>query len=74
MNHITIEMRVAQLKAMHEVMVNANNENIYMSWVTCGVPDCPQDDDYEFIAEDNERYNETVDLFVKLVSKKSYRA
>lgn len=74
MNKVTTEGRIEQLKAMHEVMLNASSENIYMSWITCGVPDCPLEDDYEFIAEDDERYNETVDLFIKLVSKKSYRS
>ena len=69
---ITKAMRMAQLKAMHEVILNANNENIYMSWIIT-VPDCPQDDDFEFIAEDDDNYNEVVDLFIKLVSKKSYR-
>ena len=72
MANVTIETRKAQLKAMHEVIKEANNENIYMSWIII-VPDCPQDDDFEFIAEDDDSYNEVVDLFIKLVSKKSYR-
>jgi len=73
MNKIIIDFRVAQLKAMHEVMKNANDENIYMSWVTYGVPDCPNEDDFEYIAEDNDSYNEICDLFVELVSKRNYR-
>lgn len=74
MNNIKKKARMSQLKAMHEVMINANDENIYMSWITCGVPDCPSDDDYEFIAEDDENYNEAVDLFIKLIQKKGYRS
>ena len=74
MNKITKESRIKQLKAMHEVMINANDENIYMSWISCGVPDCPREDDYEFIAEDNEEYNEVIDLFVELVQRKGYRS
>ena len=73
MSKITLKMRTDQLKAMHNVMCESNSESIYMSWITCGVPDCPQDDDFEFIAEDDERYNEKVDLFVELVAKKGYR-
>jgi radical SAM superfamily enzyme len=69
---VTINIRKDQLKAMHEVILNANNENIYMSWIIT-VPDCPQDDDFEWIAEDDDRYNEVCDLFIQLVSKKSYR-
>lgn len=71
--NVTMKMRKAQLKAMHEVILNANNENIYMTWISVGVPDCPSDDDFEFIAEIDEAYNEVCDLFIKLVSKKSYR-
>ena len=74
MNKVTKESRVKQLKAMHEVMINANNENIYMSWISCGVPDCPQEDDYEFIAEDDENYNDIVDLFIELIQRKGYRS
>lgn len=74
MNNIKKKARMSQLKAMHEVMINANDENIYMSWITCGVPDCPSDDDYEFIAEDDENYNEVVDLFIKLIQRKGYRS
>lgn len=74
MNNIKKKARMSQLKAMHEVMINANDENIYMSWITCGVPDCPSDDDYEFIAEDDENYNEAVDLFIKLIQRKGYRS
>ena len=69
----TTEQRIEQLKHMHELMALANNENIYMKWITLGVPDCPMEDDFEFIAEDNDRYNETVDLFCELVKRKSYR-
>lgn len=74
MNNIKKKARMSQLKAMHEVMINANDESIYMSWISCGVPDCPQDDDYEFIAEDDENYNEAVELFIKLIQKKGYRS
>lgn len=74
MNKVIIESRTAQLKAMHEVMCNANDENLYMIWISLGVPDCPTEDDFEFIAGSDETYNETVDLFIKLVSKASYRS
>lgn len=74
MSRVKVESRINQLKAMHEVMCNANNENLYMTWISLGVPDCPTEDDFEFIAESDETYNETVDLFIKLVSKASYRS
>lgn len=64
--------RVEQLKAMHELMLNANDEEIYMSWI-CVMPDCPSDVDFEDIALDDEMYNECFDLFVDLIKYKGNR-
>jgi hypothetical protein len=71
--HSTIESRINQLKAMHTLMTEANDESIYIRWVELGVPDCPDEDDFEFIAQDNECYNECFDLFVKLIALKGNR-
>ena len=68
------EIRYRQLKAMHKVIQETNDGNIYFSWVTIGVPDCPTDEDFWDIAGDKEEYNEVVDLFIKLISQRSYRA
>lgn len=68
-----IFMRMEQLELMHCLMMKANDENLYMRWVTIGPPDDPSEDDFEFIAEDDERYNECCDLFIKLVSKAGFR-
>ena len=71
--HSTIESRINQLKAMHTLMTEANDENIYMHWATLAVPDCPSEDDFEYIAQDEELYNECFDLFVKLIALKGNR-
>ena len=70
----TIKFRADQLKAMHEVMCCANDENIYDSWAMLAVPDVPLEQDFIDIAEDEEEYNYAVDLFIRLISKKGYRA
>ena len=69
----TRDARIAQLKAMHNMMCQANDEEIYMTWVSLGVPDCPSEDDFLFIAMSNEQYNECFDLFVKLIAKSGNR-
>lgn len=69
----TIRFRADQIKAMHEVIKCANDETIYAIWIT-EVPDEPDDEDFESIADDDESYNEVIDLFVKLVGRKGYRA
>ena len=67
------EARITQLKAMHELMINANDENIYMTWIMTGVPDEPMEEDFEYIAEDDQAYDECFDLFVKLIARKGNR-
>ena len=73
MNDIARRTRIAQLKAMHQLMLDANDERIYMTWVMGWIPDCPLEEDFIDCAEDGEHYNETMDLFIKLISKPSYR-
>lgn len=64
--------RIAQLKSMYELMCQANDENIYMTWIYL-MPDEPSEEDFEYIASDDEAYNECFDLFVKLIAKKGNR-
>ena len=73
MNKITKETRITQLKAMHELMMCANDEEIYMSWIALGVPDCPSEDDFEYIAENDEEYNDCFNLFVALIANEDCR-
>ena len=66
------DARIAQLKAMHELMTEANDENIYMTWIYL-MPDCPSEEDFIDIAIDDEQYNACFDLFVKLIAKEGNR-
>jgi hypothetical protein len=68
----TRDARIRQLKAMHNLMCEANDEGIYMTWIYL-MPDCPSEEDFESIAIDDEQYNECFDLFVKLIAKKGNR-
>jgi hypothetical protein len=73
MSKYTRDARIAQLKAMHELMINANDEGIYMTWIICGVPDEPMEEDFEYIAEDDKAYEECFDLFAKLIVRDGNR-
>lgn len=64
--------RIAQLKAMHDLMCEANDEEIYMVWIY-RMPDCPSEEDFIDIAMDDEQYNECFDLFVELIEKSGNR-
>lgn len=68
----TKDARITQLKAMHNLMCEANDEGIYMSWIYL-MPDCPSEEDFDSIAIDDEQYNECFDLFVKLIAKDGNR-
>ena len=68
----TRDARIAQLKAMHTLMCNANDENIYMSWIYT-VPDGATEEDFIDIALDEEFYNEVFDKFIKLIQKAGNR-
>lgn len=61
------KVRIMLLEQMHSTVINEfdDEENI-MVWLMLGVPDCPSEDDFEFIAEDDENFNETVALFNRL--------
>lgn len=66
------DIRVRQLKAMHELMRDANDENIYMSWIYT-MPDNPSEEDFQYIAMDDKEYNECFDKFLKLIGKEGSR-
>lgn len=68
----TRQARVDQLKAMHNLMLNANDESIYMSWIYT-MPDCPTEEDFIDIAMDNDSYNDCFDKFVRLIAKNGNR-
>ena len=51
------EIRLKNVKLMHNTMIDMNNENAYMAWIW-EMPDCPMEEDFEYFAEDEEhRYS-----------------
>lgn len=67
-----LDARITQLKAMHTLMSEANDEYIYGTWIYL-VPDGADIEDFQDIALDDEMYNEAFDLFVKLIQKEGNR-
>lgn len=72
MNYQT-KFRVEQLKAAESLMRLCSDEDMFESWLVLGIPDEADESDYIEIAEDDEAYNEILDLLVKLVSKEDFR-
>lgn len=69
----TLDARMEQLKSMHTMMQNANDEDIYMVWAANGIPDGANTLDLLYIALEDEAYKECFDLFVKLIARKGNR-
>lgn len=66
------DARVRQLKAMHALMCDANDEEIYGAWVYT-MPDEPTEEDFIDIAMDDKAYNECFDAFLRLIGKDGNR-
>ena len=62
------EKRIENLRKMHDRMLHMNNENAYMWWIEY-MPDEPSDDDFASIAEDDEQYEEMVEVFLKVLTR-----
>ena len=61
------EMRKNLLKQMHAYVIEIGDEELYMDWITLGVPDEPSEFDFDSIAEDDESWVYICKLFGKLV-------
>lgn len=61
------ELRVKLLKQMNDYIINIGDEEIWGDWILAGVPDEATEDDYNFIAHDEECWVDTCTLFGKLV-------
>lgn len=61
-------LRMNLVGGMNEYVKCMNDENAYMSWIMI-VPDEATEEDLQDIAEDDEMFQEVVELFNRLVKK-----
>ena len=66
-----IETKIRQLKAMHELMLCANDEELYFRWIYI-MPDEPSEDDFMDIARNEEIFMECYETFLRLIKSKNY--
>jgi hypothetical protein len=62
-----VKTRITLLKQMNKYIIDMGDEQIWEHWITLGVPDAPTEEDYEFIAENDEEWAEVCKLFGRLV-------
>ena len=58
--------KVEFIKALNEIILGLGDEDLIDIWLMNGVEDCPTDEDFEFIANNQESFDETVNCFVRL--------
>lgn len=70
MTEETLNDRIKCLQNMDTAMkfINDEENGVYESWLSVGVPDGASDEDFEEIAKDDESYFETCELFAGLIS------
>lgn len=61
-----IQLRKKLLKEMNTYIIEMGDEEIWATWITLGVPDAPSEDDYDFIAENDDEWNDVCGLFGRL--------
>lgn len=66
MSEALIELRANQLKVMDEFAHSVNNEELMEDWLSCGVPDEASEEDYSYIAADDELYKTCVRIFKRI--------
>lgn len=64
-----IQARIKMLKEMNAYIIEMGDEEIWMDWITLGVPDEPSEDDYEFIVENDDEWDDVCGLFGKLAKE-----
>lgn len=63
-NKVTEEDRIIWIKAMNDAIIDDGDEYIWIRWISI-VPDEPQEDDFEFIANNEELWNDCWNFFEK---------
>lgn len=58
--------RIELLKGMNTYMLQLGNETLLDAWFLIGIPDCPDEEDFEFFATDDNEWNYIVRLFGRL--------
>lgn len=61
------EQRIDLLKRMNRAIIDKGDEEIWMAWIMYAIPDCPQEEDYDFIASDEDSFKETLELYERLM-------
>ena len=62
-------LRIGFLKDMHNYIIDMGDDDIYEIWIEEGIPDEPDEEIFEFIANNDDDWREVCELFGKLVKE-----
>lgn len=60
------QARIKLLKQMNQYIIDLGDEEVWLEWITEGVPDEASEDDYDYIAGDEDEWLDTVKIFASL--------
>lgn len=66
MTNVEIMERAVELAKMNDEMRELDDENLVMTWLSCGVPDDAQPEEFPEWAADDNTFNEFKALYEKL--------
>lgn len=66
-NKETVKARKELLKQMNQYIIDLGDEEIWIDWIMVGVPDEPCEEDYQFIAENDNEWVDICKLFGQLI-------
>lgn len=64
------EIRIKLLHDMNDYILQVGNEPIIGAWFLTGIPDCPDEEDFEFFATDDNEWVYICKLFGRLTYEK----
>lgn len=64
-----VELRKTFLEEYDRFIRNISDENAWLEWIECGLPDGYDDEDLEFFANDEEEWKEITKLFYEISVK-----
>lgn len=70
---VTREELVATRKRLAEEMntyiIEMGDESVWMAWIAGGIPDEPDEEDFVFVAENDDQWNNLCKLFGRLTEE-----
>ena len=63
------QARIKLLKQMNQYIIDLGDEEVWLEWITEGVPDEASKDDYDYIASNEDEWLDTVKIFANLTKE-----